>query len=348
MTFGEAAHIIGQTASPKSPRGLDEDLDQAARDSADNLMLLCDDEHSELDKLGSRDAFTPEFLRQLKYKHEERVRHVTGFGEYDRTTPIRMVGMLRGRAVDVGRDAVATAVMANAGRMPKFDLSVRHSIEIDIRNIPGEEGPSSAYYESACAAIDKAIGTKVTEALSNDDIVHLSVFAFARLPLLVYLGAALDDTVPVDLYQRHRATENWQWTNPDAEATFSLSAPTKGEDFDSAVLILNISGTIERRELPDALASLPTFGIEVKGIAHPDIISGPNVLVGFVKACRLFLSELEDGFKRVRLLHVFAAMPVSAAVAFGRCLAPEVHPAIQLCDRQNDGHYTTAIRIGAQ
>ena len=81
LTFGELAHIVGQQAAPGSPRGVDEDLDHADRDTADNLVLVCDDEHDELDKPGSRDLFSVEFIRDLKRRHEERIHHVTGFGE---------------------------------------------------------------------------------------------------------------------------------------------------------------------------------------------------------------------------------------------------------------------------
>lgn len=62
----------------------------------------------------------------------------TSFGEYQRTTPIRMIGWLHGKPVDVGRDAVASAVMAGAGLMPKFDLSTRNMVEIDLRGLPGK------------------------------------------------------------------------------------------------------------------------------------------------------------------------------------------------------------------
>lgn len=188
LTFGQAAHIVGQKATARSPRGLDENLTDEQRDNADNLMLICDDEHSEIDKWGSRDAFTVPFLRELKRKHEDRVSLATSFGEYNRTTPIRMVGWLRGSPVEVGRDAVATAVMASAARMPRFDLSTRNMLEIDLRGLPGEEGPSPEYYAAACQAIDRVVKAKVAEAVASEDIIHLSVFALARLPLLVYLG----------------------------------------------------------------------------------------------------------------------------------------------------------------
>ena len=71
-------------------------------------MLVCDDEHDELDKIGSRDLFTVDFIRDLKRSHEERILHVTEFGEDRRTTILRMVGRLRGNAIEVGRDAATS------------------------------------------------------------------------------------------------------------------------------------------------------------------------------------------------------------------------------------------------
>lgn len=347
LTFGQAAHIIGQKASAKSPRGLDEDLTDEARDNADNLMLICDDEHSEIDKWGSRDAFTVSFLRELKRKHEDRVFLATSFGEYNRTTPIRMVGWLRGSPVDVGREAVATAVMSGAGRMPQFDLSTRNMLEIDLRGLPGEDGPSAEYYAAARQAIDRAVTIKVAEAVANDDIIHLSVFAFARLPLLVYLGAKLGDTVPVDVYQKNRSTEDWKWPDLEGTVAFTLSVPGPTPARSEAVLVINVSGTIHHDELPSGVRGLPVFELGVDDLAHPDVLTGPRALAAFSNACRNMLAELESrGHKHVRLLHVFAAMPLSSAVEFGRVFARDVHPSIQLYDRTPNDGYVRAIQVG--
>jgi hypothetical protein len=348
LTFGEAAHIIGSKATKKSPRGLEGDLGEDARDDADNLILICDDEHSEIDKIGSRDAFTVAFLRELKRKHEDRVRLATSFGEYQRTTPIRLLGTLRGKPVDVGRDAVAAAVMANDGRMPRFDLSTRNTIEIDLRGLAGEEGPTAQYYESAKAAIDRVIDHKVAEAISNEDIVHISVFALARLPLLVYLGAKLDDTVPVDVYQKHRSTEDWRWPQDDNSPGFSVKLAQPEAHTPEAVLIINLSGTIHSSELPASTSHLARYEITVDEVPHPDILQSAAALADFTAAGRQLLARLEaGGHKHIRRLHVFAAMPLSAAVAFGRIFADEVHPALQLYDRTQDGVYTPAIQVGS-
>lgn len=116
---------------------------------------------------------------------------------------------------------------------------------------------------------------------------------------------------------------------------------------DSAVLVINVSGTIQHGELPDEVRALPLFEVTVDAVPHPDILTGPRALASFGAACRKFLADLENqGHKHIRFLHVFAAMPLSAGVVFGRVFAPETHPALQLYDRTEVG-YVPALRVGS-
>ena len=273
LTFGEMAHIVGQQASERSPRGL-EDLNSSERDNADNIILLCDDEHDEIDRSGSREKFSVDFLRQLKREHEERIQHVTDLAADRRSTVLRMVGMLRGDAVEVDRDMVSTTVIDDGGRFPKFSLAYdRQSIEIDLRHCAGEVFATPEYYAAATAIIDEVINQKLREGIVSEEISHLSVFAFARLPLLVYLGSKLDDTVPTEIYQRHRASETWNWPDIEADAAFDIRIPVATPDIDEGVLVINLSGSIQRNELPDALVDLPYFELFVT-----DVTPSPDVL----------------------------------------------------------------------
>jgi hypothetical protein len=345
LTFGELAHIVGQQNTEKSPRGLgDPDIDD--RDVAENVLLVCDDEHDEIDKRGSSDLFSVELLRQLKREHEERIFHVTGFAPDRRTIPIRMIGHLRGNAVEIDRNTATAAVIRGAQRFPRFPLSYRDSIEIDLRNIPGENVAGDAYYGPAMVAIDDVIDHKLHEGITREEIQHVSVFAFARIPLLVYLGTKLDDNVPVDIYQRHRSTDAWEWPDPDGDATFTIGAPdaTSGTE---AVLVMNVSGSIHLNELPAELAQLPVFTLAVDQTPAPDIFSGPNALASFNTAVRSLLSHIEAGHKRLSTLHVFAAVPMSAAIAFGKVFDPSVHPSVILYDRTDDG-YQVGLKIGSR
>jgi len=65
-TIGEIAHIISR--SPQGPRG-DDALLSTERDDYSNLILLCPNHHSEIDKFP--DSWPTEKLHQLKEEHEK-------------------------------------------------------------------------------------------------------------------------------------------------------------------------------------------------------------------------------------------------------------------------------------
>lgn len=345
VTFGELAHIVGQASSAGSPRGLD-DLDPAERDDPDNLVLVCEDEHTELDKRGTRDLFAVELLREMKRAHEARIHHVTGVAEDRSTVVLRVIGQLHGTAVEVSRDAIASAVIKSAARFPRFDLAFdRRGVEIDLRSVPGESAAEASYYAQAVATIDQVIDHKLGDGVARDAVQHLSVFAFARVPLLVYLGSRLDDTVPTDVYQRHRSTESWEWPGREAVA-FRVEVPSVEVAASEAAVLLNVSGTITPEELPGEVATLPRCLVEpVDAVPAPDLIGSAATLSAFEGAIRDLLAQLEASHKTVRRLHVFAAVPLSAAVTLGRVRADEVHPALLLYDRTEAG-YRLALEIG--
>ena len=347
VRLGELAHIVGQKSTPGSPRGKSS-LPAEERDRADNIVLLCADDHDEIDHPELVELFTIDLLRDVKQRHEDRIRHVTALGVDSSTVVIRAVGTVRGAAVEVPRSTAAAAVIASASRFPDFALSHdRHGLEIDLRGIPGEADGDGAYYRAAARVIDEAVAQRLKPAVAERLVPHLSVFAFARLPLLVYLGSRLDDSIPTDIYQRHRNTELWAWPQRAKRTTFTFKNPLEPGTAREAVLAVNASGTIHPHELPAPLRRLPAFIIEPQRVTpSPDIISNPRSLASFDSTIRNLLAELEQTHKRVGRLHVVAAMPVSAAVTLGRCVAWGVHPNLAVYDRAN-GTYTLAMEITA-
>ena len=169
-------------------------------------------------------------------------------------------------AVELTRDSATTAILRSSDRFPDYRLCLdRHGIEIDLRQLPGEPEADHRYYSAAKAAIDEVIDHKLVEGVARENIAHLSVFAFARIPLLVYLGSRLDDTIPTEIYQRHRAGETWDWPPTAKASDFLVQSPTSLAGASEAVLVLNVSGTIQPQELPANLLDLPTFVLQPDG-----------------------------------------------------------------------------------
>lgn len=344
LCLGELAHIVGQQKTAGSPRGQVR-MSAEDRDKAENLMLLCAGDHDEIDRAGTLDVLTIEKLRAIKRTHEDWIRRVTGIDRSRQTIVLRMIGRVRGTDVELTKTTASTAVIRCDNVYPNFPLSYQQDgVEIDLRELPGEATPDSAYWSVARAKIDEVIETQLKPGVRREHIAHVSVFGFARLPLLVYLGSRLDDTFQVAIYQRHRTGETWVWPRIERLVRFDADPrPLRGQE---AVLVLNVSGTIQPDELPAAVANLPRVVLRPVGATpEPDIISGKATLNAFVSAMRTVFSSIEATSKQVQRLHVFGALPVSAAVALGRAHDAHVHPRLVVYDRTATGQYLPAVEI---
>lgn len=351
VPLGELAH--NNAASDAGPRA-DPGLSAADRNNAENLLLLCGAHHPDVDKPTQLDIFTVDQLVLIKREHEARIRLATDRVGSQRTAVLRVQGNVRGASVDIGSERAMEAVIRSASRFPDLPFSYGGGgVEIDLRNIPGEEKASDLYYEAAAARIDEIIDGRLKPAIEKGAIDHLSIFGFARLPLLVHLGARLDDTIPTDLYQRHRGTQSWIWpADEDGDPRFEHRiAVDRGANASAteAALIVNASGTIHLHELPSGTTGLLTFVIEPTGhTANPDTVRSRSVLGSFERAFREVLARIESEAKMVKLLHVFAAAPVSVAVTIGRAVGWGIHPALVVYDRSDDGTYVPSLEEDAK
>ena len=339
VSLGEGAHIVGQKKSADSPRGL-HPLPEDARNTADNVLLACEICHKEMDHKRAVGVMTVEELRRRKREHEDMIKHLTGLLPDQRTVVLRMLGNVRGKTIELHQDTAAMTVIRSGGRFPAFPLSYgRQGVEIDLRSLPGEADGTPGYYAAARGMIDEILGHKLAEGVVRDHVSHLSVFAFARLPLLVYLGAGLDDTVQAEIYQRHRARETWQWAPDGPDVTFQIEKPGPAPADREGVMVLNLSGTIQPGELPGLVASLPMWRITPAAITpHADILTRRADLDAFELAVRGLFSEIEATAKSTEVLHVFPALPVAAAVMLGRVRDPQVHPRLLIYDRTGGGY----------
>jgi hypothetical protein len=339
VPLGELAHIVGQQDTAGSPRGKSE-LTAAERDSADNLALVCRSEHTEIDNKQVVSTFTVDKLIELKRRHEDRIRHVTGLGEDRSTTVIRMLAPVRTATVELSREDAASTIITCANRFPRYlEDYHRHGLEIDLRHLAGQEAAGPDYYRDGITRIDAAIA-KLDDGIARNDVAHISVFAFARIPLLAYLGSRLDDTVPTDIYQRHRANESWEWSADAPVADLSLELPEDASPTEDAVLVLNLSGSIQDSELPAELSGLPVYRLTLANeTPWPDAFRHKDSLAKCETAIRNLYASLEATAKNVRRLHAFTAVPLSAAITLGRARDPQVHPALRLYDRTDTGYH---------
>ena len=314
--IGEVAHVAGE--SEEGPRG-DSSVPIGDRNDPENLLLLCPSEHTEADSGRLRDPlYTEEFLQARKQSKEAWIRFVTGLDADRTTTVLRLSGEVRGSTSLITQHEAASVVMADTLRTPRYLADPRGvGLTIDISEVPD---PGTAEYWSACLRqMDKAV-ERLRRAAQEGETSHVSVFAFGLIPLLVALGNALDDTMPLAVYERHRSSESWNW-DVEAEAhQFSYELADNIDKGGRAVLVVNASGTIKPDELPFHVADLPIITLRPEGghTPGPSTFASKTTLDRFAQTLRQLIAQLE-GYKNIDHVHVFLAAPVSATVTFGRC-----------------------------
>ena len=343
-TIGELAHNVGWGKG--SPRG-ESDLSPEERAAADNLILLCRNCHKPIDADGAIGRYSVAQLARLKQDYEQRIEMLTAVGADRTATLIRVVGTIRGAQPELTYDTVLYALVASGHFPDLLPNAYRPAYELDLRNLAEPYSPNDF---ATCARQIDALAVRINEGIMLGAVTRLAVFGFARIPVLVYLGAQLDDKVSTLVFQRHRVDgENaWCWPEASDAVGFDVSLLKPGTEAERVALIINLSGTIALAELPEeqrAVSSIYAIAPASPTEPGPTVISSPAALAGFEHAMRDFLALVESSHGEIARVDVFAAVPVSVAVSVGRTLMPNVSPALRVFDRGEDGQFFEAIEV---
>ncbi len=333
VMVGQLAHIVGWSTAPGSPRGR-EDLPGAQRNLVDNLMLLCHDQHKVIDDRSLWEVYDTETLRAMKRKHELRIRKVTALGEDRATTVLRVVGNLHGRPVDLTETRVVTALLER-DRFPDWTLRGADEFEVDLRAVPGEQLGTPGYWAATWAHLEDRLGYLRTQ-VRKGHVTHLSVFALARIPVLILLGTLLDETLPTELYPKRRdGTEGWGWIPGSPEIGFTFDRVRDGSDARRVAVMLSVSGTVDSARLPTTIDDTYTlYELTPESVVPaPVLISNSVSLDHFSRTWRKLLAMIEIEHPGASAITIFPAVPAAAAMSMGRHLMRAAHPPLRIFDR---------------
>ena len=308
--FGAFAHIVAD--KPGGPRGDVVRSPQLAND-IDNLMLLCQKHHKLIDGANWRN-YSESLLREMKAEHEKRVRELASYQGEQRTHLLLVEGGIGARAGWVSREAAARAAL------PLYAQDKTSVAFSQSRIQDGED----LFWRTGVTEIERGVAD-VHRLFKERKIGHVSVFALAPIPLLIWLGYRLGDTYPGEAFQKRRTPDSWCWEAGGDDLGFHL-AP---DDFDPgtgpAILALDISGPMS---VPGHLRRLPVLRLGVSAPAL-DIVRTRQQVESFKHHVRLAMTRLGG----CREILVIAALPNSLAVEFGRVQLPKVHPPMVIYDR---------------
>lgn len=331
--FAEVAHIVA--FSERGPRG-DADPHPPNINDIENLMLLCPKCHKLVDDDPGR--FTVTTLKEYKQAHEARIRHLTTLAPDMRTSVVQLKTLVRGQAVDIPISQVTDAVA------PRYPTDRRGTV-IDLTGITGE-GP--AYWETAMQCIRQKVQELYEPGMDVHRTQHISLFALASIPLLIYLGSRLSNKIPVQLFQRHRDTETWVWKTDGEPVQYRFHLRQEGSDRRKVGLLLALSGPIDLGTIPEEVRS-DGYLYEItlaEGVPRPHFLRFYQDLLNFKEVYETSRRTIMRDHGAIPELYLFPAVPAPIAVTCGRELFPGVDPTIVVYDNDKaKGGFTYTLRI---
>lgn len=336
--LGELAHIVA--AADGGPRP-DTSLSEEQKNDIGNQLLLCQHCHALIDQKRLEAEFSRERLLEYKAEHELRIKQLTGIAPEHQSTVIRMLGQIRGNVPSVSPAAVRTAVVKESGRFPRYPFESTQ-VDIDLRQLDDQ---MPAYWDAARRTIDARLAALLAPAMDGGTVSHVSLFALARIPLLVYLGYALGDKIPTVVYEKQRTEgETWGWTEDGPALAFRVPELIE-KPRQRAVIVLSLSGEVRDEMLPEAIRQdRDIYRVALDG-TEPGrgIVRSAATLTAFRDAYQQTLRRLERaGYQH---LAVIPALPMSAAVVIGREHLRGITPPTDIYDFDGSS-YTMALTIG--
>ena len=316
--FGEFAHIIG--ASRNGPRG--QWNSKLLQDKPENLMLLCEMCHKEIDYGRNIKDYPKEMLYKMKNEHEKGIR-IALENLKKKTTILMFLCPIQDRLPIINKRAVRSAIYPYN---PDTVENEWYKIKISHFNRKLEK-----FFDTAIEEID-TVYAQIQRRYNNNEIDNLSVFAFGPMPLLMYLGKCLGDTIPSIIYQHNRNTTDveklWKWQKKGKSILkFNIQNLKIGKSKDVG-LILSFSDKVLKDKYIDAIRD--DYSIYEIFVDKPNtrLIEKKSDLENFGKTYRILLNQIQEKHGKDCNIHIFPAVPVSIALQCGKELLPTKDPNI--------------------
>lgn len=331
---GYHAHVIAD--SPDGPRG-DVFLSAERSNDPDNVMLLCDPCHREIDGRDTRHKYPPERLYAMKRDKERWIEDVLSAGPDGRSHMLQFSAPIGDNETAVPFDDCVTAMVPR--RTPASD----RPLEIKIRGMRYKD-TDPGYWSNELRRLREGFASDVLGRFEGGDIRHLSVFALAPIPLLIELGRLLSDISDVDVYERHRfPAQQWRWPEEGDEISFERIRGPAGPK--AVALRLAVTSEIDDRRIKGVLGEDVSIW-EIASSGHGQgIVRHRADLARWRAVVGRTLDEIKNAHGMDATVSVFPAIPVSCAVEFGRAWQPKAHPVVRVFDQVRGAGFVDRLTL---
>lgn len=328
------AHIVADV--PDGPRG-DIVKSPLLKQDINNLMLLCDTHHRKIDKDDVSGHPEP-LLQKMKKEHEDRIEKVANIA-YDMQSHIVTY------KANVGvHTPVVTYESVREYLLPTHYPAQSSAIDLSLSNSP-QRDRNVIFWQTELENLETQFNEQLRPKFRKSEISHLSLFAFAPIPLLMRLGVLLNDIQNIKVHQPVRAPKTWNLSDDQEQVAYNIIYPDTPRQ-SVVALNLSLSATITNDRITSILGD--NCSIYTLTIPNPfnDYLKNKVQLIDFSIAVRQLLNEIKTVHGAKTDLNIFPAMPIATAIEFGRIWMPKADMPLVIYDENtNLGGFNKAIEI---
>ncbi len=336
VNLAEKAHIY--SFSPNGPRGWGPTTKDQLNELP-NLILVCHDCHHTIDQDKDGQRYSATLLKEWKAAHENRVVLVTGINPRNKSHVVLYKANIGEQATRLREED------ANHSLFPDWYPAEERATHISMSWEGKDNDPN--YWSTEVQNLKTAFQRQVSPLIEAAEPNHLSVFAFAPIPLLVKLGSLMNDMVAAQVYQLHREPEQtWRWLDSADGLVFEIKPPKAFVH--PPALIISLSDSIAHERITSVLGDNVSVWELTLAKPHNDFLKSKAQLSQFRKAARWLMVEIGKAHGKTAPLTIFPAMPVACAIELGRIRMPKADNPWVIYD-QNHKHrkFIRALEIGS-
>jgi len=285
-------------------------------------MLMCDDHHRLIDR-ADISGHPVSLLREMKQEHENRIERITAINHDMQSHIVIYKANVGAHTPEMSYESLREYLLPNhyPASANAFDLSLSNSAQRDR---------DDSFWKTELENLETQFNEQLRPLLRKGEIKHLSVFGFAPQPLLIKLGSLLNDIQSAGIHQPIRNPKTWQWLDTADEIVYKTIKPPK--HFPIVAINISLSADINNDRIIKVLSdncSVYTIRIDKP---FNDFMKCKKHLQDFSIEIRKLFNHIKSQYIAQTPLHIFPAMPVSAAIELGRVWMPKADMPLVIYD----------------
>jgi hypothetical protein len=327
------AHIVAD--EPNGPRG-DAKLSKLLAKELSNLMLLCDTHHRLIDQ-EDIEGHTKSRLLLMKKEHEDRIERVTDISPNMQSHVVIYKANIGLQTPSLSYDSLSEYLF------PDYYPAIPSAIDLSLSNSP-QRDRDNIFWNTELDNLETQFKEQLLPKFRKGEIKHLSIFAFAPIPLLIRLGTLINDIQDAEIHQPVRNPKTWNLNDDAVQTVYSVIKPS--ELYSTVALNISLSVSINNERITKILGQDCSIFIITLDSPFNDFLKSKKQLQDFSIEIRKLLNHIKSEYNGQTPLHVFPAMPIATAIEFGRVWMPKADMPLLIYDENtaNSGFFK-AIEI---